>query len=269
MTAVDSAQFKRFIAGLDTFSTTDNEFQRTDVAPEGTFGDGRLDAADQQQMDNYIAVLDPPRTGGGPTAPIQGRDGDDSVYARSEGQGRIYRIVPTTGSRGDEVIVTIELDTKGNETGMSFTIGFDPSKLSFSAISGTNNNADVTDGSGSRAGMNRTLNAAEADSGRLGLLLDSPSPLEARNIQIVNLRFRILAGAESGATPLTFADDSIPRSTTNANAESLDAAYQNGEVTIKTGSTGGSPVRRPRWLHSVDSRETYAAEAVWKAIFSF
>ena len=238
MTAVDSAQFKRFIAGLDTFSTTDNEFQRTDVAPEGTFGDGRLDAADQQQFDNYIAVLDPPRTGGGPTTPVQGRFVDRSLYFLSEGKDRRYRIVSTNGARGDEVIVTIELDAKGNETGMSFTIGFDPSKLSFSATSGTNNNPDVTDGSGSPVGMNRTLNATDAENGRLGILLDSAAPFKAGTIHIVNLRFRILADARYGPTPLTFEDDSIARGTTNVEAQSLDAAYENGEVTIKPSRKG-------------------------------
>ena len=233
MTAVDSAQFKRFIAGLDVFSTTDNEFQRTDVAPEDSFGDGRLDAADQQQMDNYIAALDPPRTGGGPTGPVPGPVADKSVDFLFEGKGRNYRIVSTNGSRGDEVIVTIEIDAKGNETGISFTLAFDPSKLSFSAISGTNNNPDVTDGPGSPEGMNRTLNATRADEGMLGLLLNASAPFEAGTGQIVNLRFRVLADAAFGPTELTFADESIARSTTNADAESLDAAYENGEVMIK------------------------------------
>lgn len=240
MTAVDSAQFKRFLAGLDTFSTTANEYQRTDVAPRLTAGDGRLDATDQQQINNYIAVIDAPTAGGGPTGPVPGpaqeraKSGDEIA----EGRGRAYRIVSTTGARAAEIIVTIELDAKGNETGMSFTLTFDPSKLSFSEVGGTNNNPDVTDGSGSPVGMNRTLNATQADKGKLGLLLDAASPFEAGTRQIVALRFRVLADAVPGSTALTFDDDSIVRSTTNAEASFLDAVYQNGEVTIKRARTG-------------------------------
>lgn len=184
MRAVDSAQFKRFIAGLDKFSITSNEFQRTDVAPEGTFGDGRLDAVDQQQIDNYIAALDPPRMGGGPTGPVQGPMADKSMHSRSEGKGRNYRIISTSGARGDEIIVTIELDAKGNETGMSFTLGFDSSKLSFTAISGTNNNPDVADGAGSPVGMNRTVKGKYSETGRLGLLVDTAIHFEAGTRQI-------------------------------------------------------------------------------------
>lgn len=239
LTAVDSAQFKRFLAGLDTFSTTENEYQRTDVAPRLTAGDGRLDATDQQQINNYIAVIDQPATGGGPTGPAPGpaqeRSRSDDEIA--EGRERTYRIVSTSGARGAEIIVTIEIDARGNETGMSFTLNFDPSKLSFSAVGGTNNNSDVMDGSGSPAGMNRTLNATQADNGKLGLLLDAASPFEAGTRQIVALRFRVLADAVPGSTALTFDDDLLVRSTTNAEASFLDGVYQNGEVTIKPSRT--------------------------------
>lgn len=186
-------------------------------------------------MDNYIAVLDPILPGGGPTGPIPGPvlERQKSKEELAEGRGRVYRIVSTTGSRGEEIIVTIELDAKGNETGMSFTIGFDPAKLSFRAIGGTNNNPDVTDASGSPVGMNRTLNATRAYEGRLGLLLDSNSRFEAGTRQILHLRFYVLSDAVPGATMLTFEDDSIVRSTTDANARYLAAIFENGEIIIK------------------------------------
>ncbi|HVF47964.1 MAG TPA: hypothetical protein VNA17_10395 [Pyrinomonadaceae bacterium] len=72
MTAADSSQFKRFIAGLDQFSVTVNEFQRTDVAPKESLGNGPLHAADQQQLNNYIAAIDAPTTGDARPGPQQG-----------------------------------------------------------------------------------------------------------------------------------------------------------------------------------------------------
>ncbi len=174
-------------------------------------------------------MLDPVRPAGGPTGPIPGAFLE---RATDDGAGRIYRIVSTSGSRGADIIVSVELVAKGNETGMSFTLRFDPAKLAFLAVGGTNNNPDVVAGIGSPEGMNRTLNATQAGKGRLGLLLSAATPFEAGTRQIVNLRFRILPNAELGATPLTFDDGSIVRSTTNAVADSLGADYQDGEVSI-------------------------------------
>lgn len=233
MTAADSAQFKRFISGLDTFSMTANEFQRTDVAPEATFGDGRLTAADQQQIDNYIAVLDPVRPGGGPTGPVPAAVFETTARdSLAEGRGRNYRIASISGSRGSDIIITVELDAKGNETGMSFTLRFDPSRLSFMSLSGIDENPDVMDAADSPPGMFKTVNATLARKGTLGLMLNAPSPFEAGTRQIVALRFRVRGDAPLGPTTISFVDDTIARSTTDADARNLTATYEDGGITI-------------------------------------
>lgn len=238
--SADSAQFKRFIAGLDTFSTSTNEFQRADVAPEATFGDGRLDATDQQQIDNYIAALDPIRPGGGPAGPISGADqdtaGPDDNF--NAGRSRKYRIGSGAAAQGSEVIISIDLDAKGNETGMSFTVGFDPTKLSFLAVGGTNNNPDVTDGWGSPPGMNTTVNVAQEGRGRIGLLLSSADPFETGARQILRLRFYVLGEAAPGVTAVTFDDTLLARSTTDVGARHLEASYENGEVIVTASRAG-------------------------------
>lgn len=249
--ANDSGQFKRFIAGLDTFDGANNEFQRTDTAPKETFGDGRLTAADQQQINNYIAGLDPPAAGGGPTEPVQARSLFESrQLPDKQAFGRSYRIISTSAGVGDEVMVTIELHADGSETGMSFTLGFDPSKLDFAGVSGTNNDPDVADGPDSPVDMNRTLNASGAHAGRIGILLDSSSGFVAGSSRILNLWFRVRTDAEGGVTPITFNDDSILRSTTNALAESVEAEWQPGEIAIK----------RPRSRDDISWLHTAAAE---------
>ena len=232
-TATDSAQLKLFIAGLETPSIVPNEFQRTDVAPEETFGDGRLTATDQQQINNYIAGLDEPRQGGGPVMPIPpGTQIERPFWDIGKSSGRTYRIVSTTGTRNGYVVVAIELDSKGDETAITFGLNFDPAKLEFAAVSGTNTNPDVMAGPDAPMSMNGTVNATHAADGRLGLLLDAGEPFATGIRQVVYIRFRVRPDAAHGPTPITFDDETLVRSTSNIEAESLDAEYANGTVTI-------------------------------------
>ncbi|HVF48054.1 MAG TPA: hypothetical protein VNA17_10845, partial [Pyrinomonadaceae bacterium] len=256
MTASDSAQFKRFIAGLDMFSTETNEFQRADVAPKDTRGDGRLTAADQQQLDNYIAGLDPPTTGGGPSGPIQTRPADDAGVGTESVPSRTYRILPTGAEPGSDVVVTVELNGSEVETGMSFTILFDRETLEFRGIGGTDNEIDVMPGKGSPRGLMRTLNATNAHKGRLGLLLQSRTVFEAGRREILYLRFHVRDDARPGNTLLAFGDETLVRGTTNAAAAHLGAAWNNGTVEIGERRTaemgwistlGGGRIRGLAW----------------------
>jgi len=233
MTAADSSQFKRFIAGLDEFSLTANEFQRTDVAPKDSFGNGLLNAADQQQLNNYIAGLDAPPSGGGPagpaTAPML-----EMVPAEllAEGTGRTYRVLSAAARRGSHVTVIVEIDAKGNETAMSFSLRFDPSRLRFSGLSGVNNDPDAVPGSGAPAGTNLTLNARRAGKGLLGVLLDAPTSFSSGTRHLVELRFDIVPDAPLGPTSLFFTDNAIARCTTDIEARELHAVFENGQIEI-------------------------------------
>ncbi|HVF46336.1 MAG TPA: Calx-beta domain-containing protein [Pyrinomonadaceae bacterium] len=262
-TAADSAQFKRFIAGLDTPCTgsglpgTFNEFQRTDTAPEGTLGDGRLTAADQQQIDNYIANLDPDRPAGGPTAPIPGAQiaerssdkseekGDDDAVIETGG-GREFRGVLVSGAPDTFVDYAVELVSQGDETVTTFSLQFDRTRLSLAAVSGTNVNAGVvTAGSGVSPATSVTVNAtqvtgtgAPAGTGQVGVLLDFQGPVTAGVRQVAVFRFRILPTAPAGLTPVTFVDQPIVRSTSNAQAQALTAKYTPNNVNVVIGPGG-------------------------------
>lgn len=249
-TATDSAQFKRFIAGLDTPCTGDgtlgtfNEFQRADVTPIATLGDGRLDATDQQQIDNDIAQLSPDRAAGGPTAPIPppapGQaersagivKGDKDDIAIETGGGREFRGVFVEGSPDTFVSYAVELISQGDETVTTFSLQFDQTRLSISNVSGTNNNPDVTNGTGANPGTSRTVNGTQVGMGRIGVLLDFQGAVAAGTRQIVVFRFRILPTAPAGLTPVTFVDQPIVRSTSNALAQSLPAKYTPNNVNV-------------------------------------
>jgi hypothetical protein len=253
-TAADSAQFKRFIAGLDTPCTgsglpgTFNEYQRTDVAPEDTLGDGRLTAADQQQIDNYIANLDPDRPAGGPTAPVPGtqigeRSSEKSVKGEDDavietGGGREFRGVLVSGAPDTFVEYAVELISQGDETVTTFSLQFDQTRLSINGTSGTNNNPDVIVGDGVSAATSRTVNATQIAQGRIGVLLDFQGPVTAGTRQVVRFRFRILPTAPAGLTPVTFVDQPIVRSTSNAAAQALTAKYTPNNVNVVIGGGG-------------------------------
>src|SRR5262245_60481656 len=58
----------RFVDGLETPSAG-SEFQRADIAPRDTLGDGLLDIRDWVQAGRCVAGLDPVVPAGGPTGP--------------------------------------------------------------------------------------------------------------------------------------------------------------------------------------------------------
>lgn len=226
-TAADSQQFKRFIAGLDAFdNTTSNEFQRTDTAPLDSLGDGRINAADQQQVNNYIAGISTPRTAGGEQEPSLGGPAEPL----SESEGRVYRIVSTRADRSGYLNASVELDARGNETALTFSLNFDPARLAIAGIGGTDVNPDVTRGDGVPAGTSITVNALQSNAGVIGVLVDAGRAIAPGTRQIVNFRFRIRKDSEPGV--LAFSDDSLPRSTTNAAAESLGAIYAARELGV-------------------------------------
>ncbi|MGB4989712.1 MAG: hypothetical protein WBO10_10795, partial [Pyrinomonadaceae bacterium] len=55
-------------------STNPNEFQRADVAPRSTFGDGVINSGDVIQARRYATGLDPATPAGGPTGQASSAD---------------------------------------------------------------------------------------------------------------------------------------------------------------------------------------------------
>ncbi len=66
----DVEQMRAFVSGIEQPNALTNEFERADVAPYGTKGDGLLRADDFQLVKNYVANLVAQQTAGGPDAPI-------------------------------------------------------------------------------------------------------------------------------------------------------------------------------------------------------
>lgn len=140
-----------------------------------------------------------------------------------------------TAQAGTQFTVNIDLESGGDEVAGSFTVNFDPAKLSISNISSPQANPDVTLGSGVPAGTALTVNATQAASGRVGILVDSTNAFTASppNRQVVRLRFTIAAGASAGSTPITFGNTPTPRSFSDALGNPIPMTYVDGSINIQ------------------------------------
>lgn len=140
---------------------------------------------------------------------------------------RAFRVVSTTAPPGTQVIVKIELDSVGDEVATSFTLNFDPTKLS---------GPTVTLGTDVPPGTALTVNANQATSGRVGILVDSGNSflVSGPPRHVVSFRFNVAAGAVAGQTPITFGASPTPRSTSDGLGNSLSATYTDGFVDIQT-----------------------------------
>lgn len=149
----------------------------------------------------------------------------------------IARTVTAIGANvqpGQQVFVSIELESLGDEVAGSFTVTFDQTKLSISGISSPASNPDVTIGTGVPAGSALTVNGQQAANGRIGFLVDSNNAFTAGpGRQIVRLRFTAAANAAAGPTTISFGNVPTPKSFSNALGDPLTAAFQDGIVNIQ------------------------------------
>jgi len=171
----------------------------------------------------------------------------DSVDKTAEGLAtRRLRIVSTTANAGSQVVVSVELESEGDEVAASFTLNFDQTILSSPV---------VALGSGVPAGSTLSLNTNQIASGRIGILVDStnPFPLSPPNRQMITVTFNVAANAVSGVTPITFVTSPTPLSVSNPNGVLLQTIYEVGTVTINgsgpTFVTIGGRVTTPSGLN--------------------
>lgn len=152
---------------------------------------------------------------------VEKSDGSASPFVT-----RTFRVVSTTATPGSQVFVSIELDSNGDEVATSFTLNFDPTKLSSPAVT---LGADVPPGTA------LTVNPNQAGSGRVGILVDSSNSFIASGPprQVVKFRFNVAAGAATGPSNITFGSSPTPRSTSDPIGNSLYAVYTDGFVDIQ------------------------------------
>ena len=219
VTVSDAVQIGRFAAGLDTITNfgAGSEFQRADAAPLATQGDGRVTVADWVQTLRFAAGLDTPGAAGGPTMQAVGL----RTTALNAG-ARTVRVVGGNLVAGRTNTVSVQLDAQGNEAGVSLSLAFDRTALSY---------VSATVGNGARGGS-LVVNSGKAGSGRLGLVLLLPagSAIAAGTHELITLTFQVNG---SGNTAISVNGDApVAREVADVNANPVGASFVGGTFNI-------------------------------------
>jgi len=221
VTITDWVQVGRFVAGLDA-AAPGAEFQRADCAPRDTKGDGRLTVSDWVQAGRYLGT-DAPVAAGGPTQPIS-----SSQLAAGSGQLAASSRQPATmrGVRGrwlaaaDEerqerlMNFVVELDARGDENALGWSLRFDPSEWRFVAAT---NGGDV---------RHATLHVNARINGYVGLAMALPSgqTFAAGARQLAVISFAPVKGTAARAR-VEFAYYPVAREVVDAEANTLPMSF--------------------------------------------
>jgi hypothetical protein len=124
---------------------------------------------------------------------------------------------------GLTVTLPVMLTSLGNESGVGFSLNFDPAALRY---------AGVSKGSAAAAATLNT-NTLQASAGKVGLVLVLPagSSFAAGTQEIVRVTF-IAQGAVAGKYPVVLGDQPVWRAVSDATAQELPAVYVNNEVVV-------------------------------------
>ena len=268
----DVTVLRQFVNGSLIPDPTTNEFARADVAPAGNKGNGSLTSADVTVLRGYIqnSVRTPV---GGPNQPTTGAQTALSVFEKEAGVSRNIvaaagdvRVVSVNSTAGaTNVSVPIELDSGGNENGVTISVQFNTSRLTFvSATPG----ADVASQSGTTFDVNRTQLAA----GRVGvaLTLDINQTFTPGPKRVIVLTFNVAANATTSA--ITFVNNPLNSEINNTTGDTLPATFRAGNVSIGsataatvsvggrvTDGKAGSPLKNARVSFTDQSGTTRTA----------
>ncbi len=202
-----------------------SEFQRADCAPKATRGNGILNLQDWVEAGNYyisgeLVGADGPVN---PTGPSAARPNTLAATAFSQ-DARGVRLVGSAFQRGAINELAVVLDARGGESGLSFTVAFDPRHLRF---------IEAVRGDGA---LNASLvvNSARLAEGQVGLALAllPGERLAIGSHTLVRLRFVAVAGHDVGQTQVRFGDELVERMLVGAQAEIASARFADAAIAL-------------------------------------
>jgi hypothetical protein len=248
----DMTQIGRFVAGLDTPAqgAENGEFQRADIAPRSTGGGGSITVSDWVQAGRYAAGFDQVDHDTDPGTPDEIPDAFGPVSAgfapASFGMPSRSAMLALQTDRaitvqgrlitGSSSTVSVMLNAQGDETGISFTLQFDPDVLTYeSAVRG--------DGV---AGAMLIVNGNNAAAGRVGIVLgQSPGQaIGAGSRELVKVIFRVAVNAPTATTLSVNGNSPVAREVSGLGAQVLPANFRDASLPIElpTGFNPGVPV---------------------------
>jgi len=210
LSITDWVQAGRFVAGLDTVSTA-SEFMRADCAPRSTLGNGAIKITDWVQAGRYVAGLDALTLMGGSAGAFELQSVGPSDEARNANRvlrsvgGNVRRVLAgrANGQVGRLITIPIELEARGDENAIGFSLGFDPSVLRFES-------AELGEG---LSGAVLNVNVRGSKDGRIGIAIAKRAGelIAAGEQNVVRMGFWVLA---LGSANLTFDDEPVTRGKT-------------------------------------------------------
>ena len=136
---------------------------------------------------------------------------------------RDLKIVNQYVTPGDNVILPLVLENRGNETSLGFSLNYDPSPLKRDAI------ACGADAPGC------SLDFDEPTPGRLGITVTLATPLASGAREIVTVKFRTHPTITDSNSLITFGDDPTVKATADASLNPLATGYSDGAVVFALG----------------------------------
>jgi hypothetical protein len=233
VTAGDVAAILQFQARL-AFPTAGqgaaNQFQRSDVN-----NNGGIDIGDVQIIRQYVLNSINGGPASGPTAPAAAtptpapRAEDEG--ARTEAVGRTIRTVNTVGVAGQQVTVPVQLDSQGDEGGLSFTVNFNPAILTF---------VSFANGNGLPPNTTVITNSTQTAQGRLGVVIsNNTTPFAAGTRQLMLITFLVNANAPSSTvTPLPINSSLVPLEAATVLGAPLPITPETGNVILTPTAAG-------------------------------
>lgn len=222
----DVTQMRRFVVALDTPNPSTNEFQRADIAPYASRGDGLIGATDAVQARRYATALDPSQEAGGPTGPVQVQGMLaaflESIY--SYFYSHEIRLADATISQEGNVVVPIEMISYDDFAAASFTFEFDPAVFGEPSVSLS---ADVP------ADASLTVNIDQAKNGKLGILVEMPSSMPAgQTTRILNIQLRPAVAGNVERMKIDLTDSLAPKTASNSLGVNIDTRFVGGTVNV-------------------------------------
>jgi hypothetical protein len=139
---------------------------------------------------------------------------------------RTVRAIDTSAAPGSQVSIAFELSAHGDESGLSFSVGYDPAVLS---------NPRAAPG-GDADGAALQTNSGQTSQGRFGVLVAFPGgrTFAAGTRQVVRVTFDV-AQTQAASTTLSFTDQPTLRGVSDSIGNLLPANFQPGTISITPG----------------------------------
>ncbi|HMT09232.1 MAG TPA: Calx-beta domain-containing protein, partial [Pyrinomonadaceae bacterium] len=229
----DLTRLRRLVAGMSVANSLINEFQRADIAPFIGRGDGRLTSGDVTVMRRYItgdlSTVRLPASGPIAAAPFADLPLDPTGQRDETDRETPFRVVGSSATHGENVTIAVELDQRGVENSYSYTLNFDPARLSIA------NGGVRLDAMSMLGGGVLTVNYDDAANGNIGILFDMPAGqviASGATRHTVLLSFYVPKRAPLGEASIIFTDGVSERYLSNASGDPLRYKFVPGVVSI-------------------------------------